>query len=103
MFASFSPPLLSSHLVSRDGNPGVKIAWIIPILALPVFGVLLYLVFGKTSFAERKKARMSSVAEQHEKATRSVPGGEPALPGTRKRGARPSALYRRRAGIHACT
>ena len=27
------------YLVSRDGNPAYKIAWIIPILALPVFGV----------------------------------------------------------------
>ena len=68
------------YLVSRDGNPAYKIAWIIPILALPVFGVLLYLVFGKNQLSLKEKARMSSVAEQYEKAMRSVPAAEPALP-----------------------
>ena len=46
------------YLVSRDGNPAYKIAWIIPILALPVFGVLLYLVFGKPALAEGKGAHV---------------------------------------------
>ncbi len=68
------------YLVGRDGNPAYKIAWIIPILALPVFGVLLYLVFGKNQLSLKEKARMSSVAEQYEKAMRSVPAAEPALP-----------------------
>ena len=43
------------YLVGRDGNPAYKIAWIIPILALPVFGVLLYLVLGKISSHRRKR------------------------------------------------
>ena len=68
------------YLVGRDGNPAYKIAWIIPILALPVFGVLLYLVFGKNQLSPKEKARMSSVSEQYEKAMRSVTAAEPALP-----------------------
>ena len=68
------------YLVSRDGNPAYKIAWIIPILALPVFGVLLYLVFGKNQLTPKEKARMSSVAEQYEKAMRGVSPAQPALP-----------------------
>lgn len=68
------------HLVSRDGNPAYKIAWIIPILALPVFGVLLYLVFGKNQLSRKERARMSSVAEQYEKAMRGVSPAKPPLP-----------------------
>ena len=68
------------YLVSRDSNPAYKIAWIIPILALPVFGVLLYLVFGKNQLTPKEKARMSSVAEQYGKAMRSVTPAQPALP-----------------------
>lgn len=45
-----------------------------------MFGVLLYLVFGKNQLSLKEKARMSSVAEQYEKAMRSVPAAEPALP-----------------------
>ena len=68
------------YLVGRDGNPAYKIAWIILILALPVFGVLLYLVFGKNQLSPKEKARMSSVSEQYEKALRGVTAAEPALP-----------------------
>ena len=41
------------YLVSRDSSPEYKIAWIIPILALPVFGTLLFLVFGKKQLSPR--------------------------------------------------
>ena len=68
------------YLVSRDGNPAYKIAWIIPILALPVFGTLLFLVFGKNQLTPQEKARMSSVAAQYEKAMSAVSPAEPALP-----------------------
>ena len=44
------------YLVGRDGNPAYKIAWIIPILALPVFGVLLYRVREKSALTEGKGA-----------------------------------------------
>lgn len=38
--------LLTLVIVSKPGDPAYKIAWIIPILAVPVFGVTLYLMFG---------------------------------------------------------
>ena len=33
-------------IVNGDSNPGYKIAWIIPILLVPVFGVLFYIILG---------------------------------------------------------
>ena len=33
-------------IVNGDSNPGYKIAWIIPILLGPVFGVLFYIILG---------------------------------------------------------
>ncbi len=41
------------YLVGRDGNPAYKIAWIIPILAAPLFGVTLYLMFGGHRLSRR--------------------------------------------------
>lgn len=38
--------LMVLHIVSKDENPSYKIAWIILIMALPLFGGLFYLVFG---------------------------------------------------------
>nr|WP_276931787.1 PLD nuclease N-terminal domain-containing protein [Globicatella sulfidifaciens] len=34
------------HIVVKDDNPSYKIAWIILIMALPLFGELFYLFFG---------------------------------------------------------
>ena len=82
------------YLVGRDGNPAYKIAWIIPILALPVFGVLLYLVFGKNQLSPKEKARMSSVSEQYEKAMRSVTAAEPGLPPRRYSRTRRRRIFR---------
>ena len=36
---------MSIYIISRDGNPSYKIAWIIPIMAFPIFGVLIYILY----------------------------------------------------------
>ena len=33
------------YIISRDTNPSYKIAWILPIMAFPLFGVLIYLLY----------------------------------------------------------
>ena len=45
------------YIVSRNDNPSYKLAWTIPVLLIPVFGGLFYLIFGgnKTSKKFRKK------------------------------------------------
>ena len=52
--------LLTLHIVSSQVDPGYKIAWIIPILALPVFGVTLYLLFGGNRKSRRLKKSLRS-------------------------------------------
>jgi cardiolipin synthase len=49
--------LVVLYIINNKSNPAYKIAWIIPILLVPVFGGLIYLLFGgnKLSAHERKK------------------------------------------------
>ena len=37
--------LLAVYLINQKGNPAFKIAWMVPILTVPVFGALFYLYF----------------------------------------------------------
>ena len=57
--------VLVLYIVSRNGNPAYKIAWIIPILALPIFGTLLFLVFGRDTLTKRERQRMDYVSEKY--------------------------------------
>ncbi|MBP3700585.1 MAG: PLDc N-terminal domain-containing protein, partial [Lachnospiraceae bacterium] len=34
------------YIINSNGNPSVKLAWIVPIIEMPLFGGLLYLAFG---------------------------------------------------------
>lgn len=47
------------YIINRDDNPSYKIAWIIPIFIFPLFGILIYLLFGNKKYAKllRKKFR----------------------------------------------
>lgn len=56
------------RIVNYNGKPDYKIAWIIPILSLPIFGTLLYLVFGRDTLTIRERERMHVVAEKYVKA-----------------------------------
>ena len=49
---------LTLYIISSDMNPSYKIAWIIPILIFPVFGVMFFLFFGN-SRAARISRRMN--------------------------------------------
>lgn len=49
------------YIVSTNDNPSYKLAWTIPVLLIPVFGGLFYLIFGgnKTSKKFRKKLEIA--------------------------------------------
>lgn len=49
--------LVVVYIVSRRDNPSYKLAWTIPVLIFPIFGGLLYLIFGgkKINLRFRKK------------------------------------------------
>ena len=48
-------------IVNRNTNPAYKIAWIIPILCLPVFGWLLYIFFAGNQMTHRAKRKMQQI------------------------------------------
>lgn len=53
-------------LVGKEENPSYKLAWVILIMSLPVFGGLFYLVFGNKSMP-RKLARRIGAADTAER------------------------------------
>lgn len=53
--------VLTMVIVSRPGDPAYKIAWIIPVLAAPFFGVTLYLMFGGKQDSRRLKKSLRLV------------------------------------------
>ena len=52
------------YIVSRDDNPSYKLAWVIPVAVLPVFGVVLYLLFGGNKMRRRLKKQVKENYEE---------------------------------------
>ena len=48
-------------IVSRQTDPGYKIAWIIPILLFPMFGWLVYLLCGGNRLSARQRRKMQGM------------------------------------------
>lgn len=51
-------------IIGSSSNPAYKIAWIIPILAFPIFGGIFYLMFGGSHLGKRTKRRLQSIEEE---------------------------------------
>ena len=49
------------YIINQEGSSAFKIAWILPIVFLPVFGIPLYILFGKKRIPERKLERISGM------------------------------------------
>lgn len=49
------------YILSRNDNPAYKIAWMIPILLVPVFGGLFYLIFGSKKLPRHIRKYMKTV------------------------------------------
>ena len=59
--------LITLFLIGKEENSAYKIAWIILILCLPLFGGLLYLFFGNKNPSKNMKRRLkNSQPMQHE-------------------------------------
>lgn len=50
--------ILVVYIVSRQDNPSYKLAWAIPILAFPIFGGLLYLLFGGNKLGRKLRKKV---------------------------------------------
>lgn len=48
-------------IVGKNSNPSYKIAWIVPIMLFPIFGWLLYLLFGGNRLNRYTRERMRSM------------------------------------------
>ena len=55
-------------IVNNRSNPAYKIAWIIPIMLIPIFGTVIYLVFGRVRFSRDDKEIMSRIQEKEKNA-----------------------------------
>ncbi len=56
--------VLALFVVNSDLNPSYKIAWIIPILAFPIFGSMFFLFFGNSHSGDRLRRRMNRFNEE---------------------------------------
>lgn len=51
-------------IVNDRSNPGYKIAWIILILIVPIFGVLFYMIFGGKELGRKTQTKLQRIKEQ---------------------------------------
>ncbi len=56
--------IIALRIVNSDMNPSYKIAWIIPILVFPIFGVMFYLFFGNSHSVNRLRKRMDKYGNE---------------------------------------
>ena len=56
--------LIVLKIVNRKINPSYKLAWTILILSLPVFGLVLYLVFGRSRIASYMQERFNEMLDK---------------------------------------
>lgn len=52
-------------IINRDVNPEYKVSWIIVVTLLPLFGLVLYLVFYRQRISRRDARHMRDVAAEH--------------------------------------
>lgn len=57
LFLSLLSFFVVCHLISNNMNPAVKLAWIVPILMFPMFGGILWILYGRAYFSREFKVR----------------------------------------------
>ncbi len=61
------------YIINREGSSAFKIGWIITILFAPIFGVPMYIIFGKNHAPESKREMVCGMRTRYYKAIRDVP------------------------------
>lgn len=54
---------LTILIINEESNPAYKLAWVVPILALPIFGVVMYLFFSRNSFGSIEQRRRVKIKD----------------------------------------
>ena len=62
IFFEFLSLLVILYIINKDDNPAYKLAWIIPILSFPLFGGILYLLFGDKRPTKKMRIQMDKAA-----------------------------------------
>ena len=53
------------YIINQDISPAFKIAWILPIAFLPIFGIALYVLFAKKPLPERSRERFAGLLHRY--------------------------------------
>ncbi len=56
--------LVVLYLLSRDGNPSYKIAWIVPVMFFPMFGGIFYLMLGSLRVSRHLQGDLNEARSQ---------------------------------------
>ena len=51
------------YIISKDSNPSYKLAWILPIMVFPVFGVVIYLLYANKKPSRYLRRRFAKAGE----------------------------------------
>lgn len=65
--------LVVVYIVNQKKNPSYKLAWIIAILVFPVFGGLLYVLYGTQGITKRFQKNLQAIADQTQPLLRQDP------------------------------
>lgn len=71
--------LMVLWIVNKDINPSYKLAWTILMLAVPVFGVIIYLLFGQSRVAKKMTQESKEVVKEIENYFKESTGTRKAL------------------------
>ena len=68
--------LIMRVLLRPHRQPASRVAWIVVIAALPVLGILAYLLFGEVNIGRRRVARLRQVIDAMPDFPAATPGAE---------------------------
>jgi len=55
--------IVTIHIINKKDNPSYKIAWIVPVLSIPILGITTYYIFSGNRLTNRKKKKMQNITE----------------------------------------
>lgn len=58
--------IVSLRIVNKRSNPTMKLAWTFVILAVPVLGLILYIIFGRSGLTNKKQIRFERINREFE-------------------------------------
>lgn len=53
--------VLMLHIISKKQNASYKMAWLIPVLAMPLLGILLYFFFSQRQLGKKSRKKLSQI------------------------------------------